>query len=80
MGVGINMICKVSFTPTGGIAVLPEDWCSSVFISERQSCRSAMVGIGGGRGLAGLCQYIIGQLIHQGLLEGGIVPVESWNN
>ena len=45
VGVGINVICKVSFTPTGGVAVLPEDWCSGASISKRQSCRSAKVGV-----------------------------------
>ena len=35
VGVGINVICKVSFTPTGGVAVFPEEWCSGASISER---------------------------------------------
>ena len=52
VGIAINVICKVSLTLTGGIAVLPEDWCSCESISKRQSCRSAKVGIGEGRGLA----------------------------
>ena len=46
VGIGINVICKVSFTPPGGVAVLLEDWCSGASISERQSCRSTKVGIG----------------------------------
>ena len=80
VGVGINVICKVSFTPTGGVAVFLEDWCSGASISERQSCSSTKVGIGGGRGLACLCQYMVGQLVHRVLLEGGVLPVKSWNN
>ena len=80
VGIGINIICKVSFTPTGGVTDFPKDWCSGASISERQSCRSAKVGIGRGRGLACLCQYIVGQLVHRGLLEGGVLPMESWNN
>ena len=50
VGVGINVICKVSFTPASGVAVLPEGWFRGAFFSERQSCRSAKVGIGGGEG------------------------------
>ena len=83
VGVGINVICKVSFTPTGGVAVFPKDWCGGASISERQSCRSAKVGIGGGRGLACLCRYMVGQLVHRGLLfglEAGVFPMKSRNN
>ena len=46
VGVGINVLCKVSFTPTGGVTVFPKEGCSGASISERQSCRSAKVGIG----------------------------------
>ena len=82
VGVGINVTCKVSFTPTGGVAVFPKDWCSGASISERQSCRSAKVGIGGGRGLACLCRYMVGQLVHRLLfrLEVGVFSVKSRNN
>ena len=80
VGVGINVICKVSFTPTGGVAVFPKDWCGGASIFERQSCRSAKVGIGGGPGLACLCRYMVGQLVHRGLLEGGVLSMKSWNN
>ena len=82
VGVGINVICKVNFTLTGGIAVLPEDWCSGASISERQSWRSAKVGIGEGRGLACLCQYMIGQLVHGGVggLKGAVLSMKYWDN
>ena len=83
VGVGINVICEVSFAPTGGVAVLLKDCCSGASISERQSCRSARVGIGGGRGLACLCRYIVGQFLHRGLLfrlEAGIFSIKSRNN
>ena len=79
VGVGINVICKVTFTPTGGIAVFPKDWCSGASISDRQSCKSATVGMGGGLGLACLCRYIVA---HRGVfcLEGGVFSMKSWDN
>ena len=79
VGVGINVICKVSFTPTGGVAVFLKDWCSGASLSDRQSCRSAKVGMGGGRGLACLCRYIVA---HREMvwLEGSVLSVEVWNN
>ena len=79
MGVEINVICKVSLTPTGGIAVFPKDWCSSASISDRQSRKSANVGMGGGLGLACLCRYIIA---HREIvwLEGGVFLVKFQDN
>ena len=79
VGVGINVICKVSFTLTGGIAVFPKDWCSGASISDRQSCKSAKVGMGGGRGLAFLCRYIVAHR-EKVWLEGGVLSMESLNN
>ena len=35
VGVGINVICKVGLTPTGGVAVFPKDWCCGASISDR---------------------------------------------
>ena len=80
VGVGINVICKVSFTPTGGVAVFPEDWCSGASISDRQSRKSAKVGMGGGRGLACLCRYMVGQLVHRVLLDGSVFSMKYRNN
>ena len=44
VGVEINMICKVSLTPFGGIAVLPEGWGYSASGSKWKFRKSAVIG------------------------------------
>ena len=44
VGVGINMICKVSLTPFGGIAVLPEGRGCSASGSKWQFRKSTVIG------------------------------------
>ena len=77
--VGMNLICKVSFTPTGGVTVFPKDWCSGVSISNRQSCNSAKVGMGEGQGLACLYLYIVAYR-WMFWLEDSVLTSKTWNN
>ena len=83
VGVGINVICKVYFIPSGGVAVFPKYWCSRASISDRQYRKSAKVGIGEVRGLACLCWYMVEQLVHRALLyvlESGVLVSKFWDN
>ena len=81
VGVGINVICKVSLTLTGSIAVLPKAWDCGASISVRQSCKSAKIGVGG---LACLVLFIFDKLLVHwrctGSMEGGVLPLECGNN
>ena len=85
VGVGINMICKVSLTPFGGIAVLPEGRGCSASGSKWKFRKSAVIGsiLLNGISTPGFWRLLFISLAHRvvfEILEIGVFSMRHGNN
>ena len=85
VGVGMNMICKVSLTPFGGIAVLPEGWGCSASGSKWKFRKSAVIGsiLRNGISTPGFRRVLFNSLAHRvvfEVLEIGVLSMRCGNN
>ena len=85
VGIGINMICKVSVTPFGGIAVVPEGWGCSASGSKWKFRKSAVIGsvLVNGISTPGFWRLLFISLAHRvvfEVLETGVFSMRCGNN